>query len=47
MSDDYKIAMEGWKARKYQLLRQRESAMSINDETEKVNLVSILKQRNN
>ena len=45
-SDDHKIAIEGWKARKDQLLKQRESVMVINDKAEKVNLVSFFKQKN-
>ena len=46
ISEDYKIAIEGWKARKGQLLKQRESVMVINDKAEKVNLVSFFKQKN-
>ncbi|HJU96231.1 MAG TPA: hypothetical protein VJ643_09410 [Nitrososphaera sp.] len=46
ISDDYKIAIEGWKARKDQLLRQRESVTRINYRTEKVNILSLLKQKN-
>jgi hypothetical protein len=45
-SEDYKIAIEGWKARKDQLLKQRESVTRINDKAEELNLVSILKQKN-
>ncbi|HZA99758.1 MAG TPA: hypothetical protein VE308_01915 [Nitrososphaera sp.] len=47
ISDDYKIAIEGWKARKDQLLRQQESVTRINYRAEKVNILSLLKQKNN
>jgi hypothetical protein len=47
ISDDYKIAIEGWKVRKDQLLRQRESVTRINYRMEKVNILSLLKQKNN
>ncbi|HWS20428.1 MAG TPA: hypothetical protein VN239_07040 [Nitrososphaera sp.] len=46
ISDDYKIAIEGWKARKGQLLRQRESVTRINYKAEKVDILSLLKQKN-
>jgi hypothetical protein len=46
ISDDHKVAIEGWKARKDQLLRQRESVTRINDKAEKVNILSLLKQKN-
>ncbi|HKH89470.1 MAG TPA: hypothetical protein VKA33_01755 [Nitrososphaera sp.] len=46
ISDDHKVAIEGWKARKDQLLRQRESVTRINYKAEKVNLLSLLKQKN-
>jgi hypothetical protein len=46
ISDDYKVAIEGWKARKDQLLRQRESVTRINYKSEKMNLLSFLKQKN-
>ncbi|MFL6492544.1 MAG: hypothetical protein ACJ70O_05550 [Nitrososphaera sp.] len=46
VSDDHKVAIEGWKARKDQLLRQRESVTRINFKAEKMNLLSILKQKN-
>lgn len=36
--------MEGWKARKKQLKMQQESVWQINDEAEKVNLLSFSKQ---
>jgi hypothetical protein len=45
ISEAYKIAIEGWKARKDQLLRQQESVTRMNDKAEKVNLVSLLKQK--
>jgi hypothetical protein len=47
ISEDYKIAIEGWKARKDQLLKQRESVTRINNKAEELNLVSLLKQQNN
>jgi len=48
MSDAHKIAIEGWKARKDQLLRQQESVMRIiNYKEEKVNILSLLKRKNN
>ncbi|HZA47500.1 MAG TPA: hypothetical protein VE521_01085 [Nitrososphaera sp.] len=46
ISDDYKSAIEGWKARKDQLLRQRESVTRINYRAEKMNILSLLKQKN-
>ncbi|HKY11145.1 MAG TPA: hypothetical protein VJL79_04475 [Nitrososphaera sp.] len=46
ISDDYKIAIEGWKTRKDQLLRQRESVTRINYKGEKVNILSLLKRKN-
>ncbi|HEY3094964.1 MAG TPA: hypothetical protein VGJ42_04310 [Nitrososphaera sp.] len=45
ISDDHRIAIEGWKARKDQLHKQRQSVMEVNDEAEKVNLLSFSKQR--
>jgi hypothetical protein len=47
VSDAYKIAIQGWKARKDQLLRQRESVTRINYSAEKVNILSLLKRKNN
>ena len=47
ISDDHLAAIEGWKARKEQLHRQKDSVDKINDEAEKVNLLSISKQKNN
>jgi len=47
ISEDYKIAIEGWKARKDQLLKERESVTRINNKAEELNLVSLLKQQNN
>jgi hypothetical protein len=46
MSDAYDVAIEGWKARKDQLLRQRESVTRINYAAEKVNILSLLKRNN-
>jgi hypothetical protein len=45
VSDDHRVAIEGWKARKDQLHRQQQSVMVINDEAEKVNLLSLSKQK--
>lgn len=45
ISDDHRIAIEGWKARKDQLHKQQLSVMEINDEAEKVNLLSLSKQK--
>ena len=45
ISDDHLAAIEGWKARKEQLYRQKDSVDKINDEAEKVNLLSISKQK--
>ncbi len=38
--------MDGWKKRKEQLHRQQESVTQANDEAEKVNLLSLSKQKN-
>lgn len=45
ISDEHRAAMAGWKARKEQLYRQKESVDRINDEAEKVNLVSLSKEK--
>ncbi len=45
ITDDHRAAIDGWKARKAQLYRQQESVMQANDEAEKVNLLSISKQK--
>lgn len=45
ISDEHRSAMAGWKARKEQLYRQKESVDRINDEAEKVNLVSLSKEK--
>ncbi|MGI0050047.1 MAG: hypothetical protein ACREAW_10940 [Nitrososphaera sp.] len=45
MSDDHRAAIEGWKTRKDQLHKQQQSVMDINDEAEKVNLLSLSKQK--
>jgi hypothetical protein len=45
ISDDHNIAIEGWKARKDQLHKQQQSVTEINDEAEKVNLLSLSKQK--
>lgn len=46
VQDDHQVAMRGWKKRKEQLHRQQESVMQVNDEAEKVNLLSLSKQKN-
>jgi hypothetical protein len=45
LSDDHRTAMAGWKARKEQLHRQQESVYKVNDEAEKVNLISLSKKK--
>ncbi|MER3407376.1 MAG: hypothetical protein C4292_00715 [Nitrososphaera sp.] len=45
ISDEHRAAMAGWKARKEQLYRQRESVDRVNDEAEKVHLVSLSKEK--
>jgi hypothetical protein len=45
ISDDHRVAIEGWKARKEQLYKQQQSVMGINDEAEKVNLLLLSKQK--
>jgi hypothetical protein len=45
ISDGYRIAIEGWKARKDQLHKQQQSVTEVNDEAEKVNLLSLSKQK--
>lgn len=45
ISDDHQVAIEGWKARKDQLHKQQQSVTKINDEAEKVNLLSLSKKR--
>jgi hypothetical protein len=44
-SDDHRAAIEGWKSRKDQLHKQRQSVTEINDEADKVNLLSLSKQK--
>lgn len=46
VSGEHRVAIEGWKARKKQLQVQQESVWQINDEAEKVNLLSFSKQMN-
>ena len=45
-SDDHMTAIAGWKSRKGQLHKQQESVMKVNDEAEKVNIVSLSKKKN-
>lgn len=45
ISDDHRLAIEGWKSRKEQLYRQQKSVLEINDEAEKVNLLSLSQQQ--
>ena len=48
ISDDFHLAIEGWKMRKDQLYKQQQSVTEINEEAEKVNLLSSLsKQKKN
>jgi len=42
---DHRLAIEGWKARKDQLHKQQKSVTDINDEAEKVNLLSLSKKQ--
>lgn len=46
VSDDHLAAIAGWKSRKEQLHKQQESVMKVNDEAEKVDLVSMSKKKN-
>jgi len=43
--DDHQTAIEGWKARKGQLHKQQQSVSKVNNEAEKVNLLSLSKQK--
>jgi len=45
--DSYKTAIEDWKTRKDQLLKQRESVTTINSQVEKVSLLSLLRLKSN
>ena len=45
VSDDHLAAAAGWKSRKDQLHKQQESVIEVNDEAEKVNLVSMSKKK--
>lgn len=45
ITDDHRSAIEGWKTRKDQLHKQQQSVMDINDEAEKVNLLSLSKKK--
>lgn len=45
ITDDHRAAIEGWKSRKDQLHKQQQSVVDINDEAEKVNLLSLSKQK--
>lgn len=45
ISDDHGVAIEGWKARKEQLYKQQKSVLDVNDEAEKVNLLSLSKKK--
>lgn len=37
--------MEGWKARKEQLYKQQESVLQVNEEAERVSLLSLSKRK--
>ncbi|HXG07003.1 MAG TPA: hypothetical protein VNI77_06730 [Nitrososphaera sp.] len=45
ISNNHQTAIQGWKARKEQLYRQQKSVKEINDEAEKVNLLSLSKKK--
>jgi hypothetical protein len=45
ISNDHQTAIEGWKARKDQLRKQQLSVTEINDEAEKVSLLSLSKKK--
>jgi hypothetical protein len=45
ISDDHRIAIEGWKTRKDQLHKQQQSVMEVNNGAEKVNLLSLSKKK--
>jgi hypothetical protein len=45
ISDGHLTAIEGWKARKDQLYRQQQSVTELNDEAERINLVSLSKKK--
>jgi hypothetical protein len=45
ITDDHRAAIEGWKARKGQLHKQQQSVTQVNDEAEKVSLLSLSKQK--
>ena len=45
ITDDHQTAIEGWKARKEQLYKQQQSVTEVNDEAEKVNLLSLSKKK--
>jgi len=42
---DHQLAIEGWKARKDQLHKQQQSVTEVNDDAEKVNLLSLSKKK--
>ena len=45
ISDDHRIAIKGWRTRKDQLHKQQQSVIEVNDEAEKVNLLSLSKKK--
>jgi hypothetical protein len=45
LSDEHRLAIRGWKARKDQLHKQQKSVTDVNDEAEKVNLLSLSKKQ--
>jgi hypothetical protein len=45
LSDEHRLAIQGWKARKDQLHKQQESVTAVNDDAEKVNLLSLSKKK--
>jgi hypothetical protein len=47
LSDDFHLAIEGRKMRKGQLYKQQQSVTEINEEAEKLNLLSSLSKQKN
>ena len=47
ISDDFHLAIQGWKMRKDQLYKQQQSVTEINEESEKLNLLSSLSKQKN
>lgn len=45
VSGDHTTAIAGWKSRKEQLYRQQESVLKVNNDAEKVNVISLSKKK--